>query len=90
MKHRATVLLYTFQADKHRASINPADLALISCRTTDEEKWLIALVESKGADTKILISGEAKSVRDEAAEGFMTRVEGLLWKRVGKEHACIE
>ena len=65
------------------------DLALISCRASNDEKWFLALVESKGAKTEILISGDAKMARNEAAEGFRSKVEWLLWRRVGREHAWI-
>jgi hypothetical protein len=68
----------------NRARIQAKDLALIQCRIVN--KWFMVLVECNGIyDTKpvTLIVGESNEERDRAVEGFMERVECLVWRSIG-------
>jgi hypothetical protein len=53
-------------------------------------KWFLSLVKITGFHTELIIKGDAMDSRNEAAMGFMTRVEWLLWRRIGNEHAWIK
>ena len=44
----------------------------------------MALVESKGVKTEILVSGDVKMARIEAVEGLRSKVEWLLWRSLGR------
>jgi hypothetical protein len=92
-----TVLLHTVRAEKPGEGVDPADMALVSMRLVeegedeiheeDEGEWSMTLIELKGAETELLIMGDTRSTRSEAAEGFMARVEYMVGRKVGKGHA---
>jgi hypothetical protein len=88
-----TILLESWQFKNVRKKVKVNDLALLMCRETDEEKWFMVLVEYMGSYPTILIEGDKIDGRDKATEGFMTRVEWLLWRNMvdtGKTRGLIE
>jgi hypothetical protein len=82
-----SILVSYLQNNKSRARIQAKNLALVICcidaTTRTGVQWFMALVECNGARRPTLIKGVAMQERDRAVEGFMTKVEWLLWKLVG-------
>jgi hypothetical protein len=82
-----SVLLNGWLSTRSRARIQARDLALTRCYNAN--KWSMALVECNGTKPTTLVRGGAGDERDHAMEGFMKRVEWLLW-RLAVTAAAIE
>jgi hypothetical protein len=87
-----TVLLHILRAENPEESVDPANMALVSFRLVEDgegetykREWSMTLIELKGAETELLITGYARDARSKAAEGFMARVEYMVWSKVVRD-----
>jgi hypothetical protein len=82
-----SILLNYWENNKSGDHLQAKDLALIVCCVDGTARtavqWFMALVECSSAKPLTLIKGDAMQERDRAVDGFMTKIEWLLWKHVG-------
>ena len=75
------LLLKSWQHTKYSAHIPVTDLAMVMFYIN--KRWFIAVVECSGTKPSIVIKGDGMDERGHAVEGFMTKVESLLWAYIG-------
>jgi hypothetical protein len=76
----STLATLLYQA---KPAVAPKAFNLIMGRTTDPNKWFVALVYIRDGSVAVAVKGKAMTDPTDALAAFQRKIARLLWERIG-------